>query len=93
MAVKATQSIAVGTTAVALTTSPTTDLRPGASAALVNTGTATVYLGPAGVTAANGFPWTTSIGPLSFDLDAGEVLYGICASGQSSTVAVLETGV
>lgn len=89
MAIRAFQSVSVGTSAVALTDNTTSSL----SVLVKNTGASTVYLGTAGVTSANGFPWAAADGPISFDLGSGEVLYGICASATSSTVAVLETDV
>lgn len=89
MAIRQFQSIAVGTSAVALTDNTASSL----SVLVKNTGASTVYLGTAGVTSATGFPWTTTDGPLSFDLGSGEVLYGICAAATSSAVAVLETDV
>lgn len=55
------------------------------------TGTASVFLGPAGVTTANGYEWTTAEGPLEVDLEPGEALYGIVAA-LAQTVHVLGQG-
>ena len=44
------------------------------------TATASVFLGPAGVTTANGYEWTTAEGPLERVLEPGESLYGIVAA-------------
>lgn len=61
----------------------------GAQAVLKNlTASESVYLGPAGVTAANGFEWATGDGPLSIDLGRGDKLYGIVAT-TTQTVHVL----
>jgi hypothetical protein len=49
----------------------------------------TVYLGPSGVTSANGVAWTA--GTLSADLDPGDQLYAILGSG-TATCHVLLTG-
>jgi hypothetical protein len=48
-----------------------------------------VFVGGSGVTAASGIPLG---GGISFDLDAGEALYGIVASG-TVAVRVLEHGI
>lgn len=55
------------------------------------TGSASVFLGPQGVTTANGYEWTAAEGPLEVTLEPGEKLYGIVAAlGQ--TVHVLASG-
>lgn len=64
----------------------------GASVVLKNvTGTASVFLGPSGVTTANGFEWAPADGPLSIDLGREEKLYGIVAV-TTQTLHVLATG-
>lgn len=55
------------------------------------TASASIYVGPSGVTTSNGFEWAVSDGPLSIDLEPGEELYGIVAS-TSQTVHVLKAG-
>lgn len=61
----------------------------GAQAVLKNiTGTASVFLGGSGVTAANGFEWAVDDGPLGIDLGRGDKLYGIVAA-TNQTVHVL----
>lgn len=44
------------------------------------TATAAIFLGPSGVTAANGFQWDPGDGPLEFELEPGEAIYGIVSS-------------
>lgn len=54
------------------------DSQGGASAVLIPvTGTAVVYLGGAGVTAADGAAWDPALGPLSVELARGEALYAV----------------
>lgn len=89
MAVQPDQ-VAVGTTATELTTAPT-DTVAGQSLAIRNKGTASVYLGGAGVTTGNGFELAAGES-LSVDLAEGERLYAIAASG-TVPVHVLRTGV
>lgn len=55
------------------------------------TGTASVFLGPSGVTTANGFEWAVADGPLEIELEPGESLYGVVAATQQ-TVHVLKQG-
>lgn len=55
------------------------------------TGTASVFLGPAGVTAANGFEWAVADGPIEVELEPGEKLYGIVAAA-AQTLHVLGQG-
>lgn len=54
---------------------------------LVNTGSTTVYIGPAGVRAPYGFPLTAGM-DLSLNLDPEDVVYGAVASG-TGTVGYL----
>lgn len=57
------------------------------------TGSATVYLGPAGVTAATGFAWDPIDGPMDWTLEPGEELYGILAANAATqTIHVLQGG-
>lgn len=61
------------------------------SASVYNAGSATVYLGPAGVTTATGYPLTAGE-HFAVDLGEFEVLYGIVATG-TAEVRVLEVRV
>jgi len=56
-----------------------------------NTQTAAVFLGPQGLTTANGFQWDPADGPLEVELEPGEALYGIVAV-TSQTVHALRQG-
>lgn len=55
------------------------------------TGTASVFLGPQGVTTATGFEWTTTAGPIEVEIEPGEKLYGIVAA-TPQTLHVLGQG-
>jgi len=55
------------------------------------TGTASVFLGPQGVTTANGFQWDVADGPLEVELEPGEAIYGIVAA-TPQTLHVLAQG-
>lgn len=56
------------------------------------TGTASVFLGTSGVTAAApAFEWAVADGPLMIDLEPGEELYGIVAA-TTQTLHVLRQG-
>jgi hypothetical protein len=55
------------------------------------TQTASVFLGPSGVTTANGFQWDPADGPLEVELEPGESLYGIVAV-TSQTIHALRQG-
>jgi len=55
------------------------------------TASATVYLGPQGLTTGNGFAWAAADGPLEIELEPGEALYGI-VSTTTQTVHVLRQG-
>jgi archaellum component FlaG (FlaF/FlaG flagellin family) len=59
------------------------------SSILVQAGSVTVYVGGSTVTAADGFPIAAGA-TLTLDLDPGELLYAVAASG-STTVHVLRT--
>lgn len=55
------------------------------------TGTASIFLGPSGVTTANGFEWKITDPPLEIELEPGESLYGIVAAA-AQTVHALRQG-
>lgn len=61
------------------------------SCAVYNNGTATVYLGGSGVTAAAGYPLGAGL-HMSFPLDSTDGLFGVAATG-TVEVRVVETGV
>lgn len=87
-------AVTVGTTATELTVAGEdwADQVGGSALAVDNIdGTATVYVGGANVAAANGYPVRAG-SEKSFDLDQGERLYAIVASGTQS-VRTLRLGV
>jgi hypothetical protein len=89
MSVRATV-LTVTSTPQELTSGSTGDTTQGRSLWIGNT-SADIYLGgDNSVSAANGCPVATGVGP-SFDLAQGEKLWAVCAT--SSTVKILETGV
>lgn len=55
------------------------------------TGTASVFIGGSGLTTGNGFEWEVGDGALTVDLEAGETLYAIVATG-TQTLHVLQVG-
>jgi hypothetical protein len=81
--------IAVGTTATELTI-PEADRQEGAAITITNMGAATVFLGPAGVTTATGFPLAAAA-TTPLVLGSGERVYGVVAAG-TVNVGVLRTG-
>jgi hypothetical protein len=92
MAVKS-RAVTVTTTATRLDgTTDQDDAMSGQSIAIYNGSAATVYIGGADVTTANGYPVAaTSYGP-GFDFSISDQLYGIVAAA-TSEVRVLESGV
>lgn len=76
----------VGTTATPIVATSTGGLR----AVLSNGGPADVFIGPSGVTTGTGFKLPGG-GTISVQLDAGEAIFGVVASG-TSTVSVLTGG-
>jgi hypothetical protein len=86
MALQSAQ-VAVGTTAVELTQRDPADPRN----SIVVTPTVDLFVGPAGVTAANGYRVSAGTS-LAMDLESSERLYGITASG-TGTAYVLRSGV
>lgn len=89
MAVTSAQ-VSVTTTATLLSAVESDD-RSGSSLLASNQGAVTVYLGSDSVTTGAGFPLAAG-SSMSVDLQPGESLYGIVASG-TCTVAVLRVGV
>jgi hypothetical protein len=59
---------------------------------LYNAGGASVYLGGADVTTSTGYPVGNNSAAPPLDLNIGDALYGVCASG-TNQVIVLETRV
>lgn len=92
MAVVPRQAVSVGTSAVRLDSAPT-DTLAGVRVIVIAQGTGTLVLGgTAAVTAAAGCRLPVVAGTvLSIDLDRGETLFGIVASGTVS-VDVLTAG-
>lgn len=85
-----TAQVTVGTSAVLLAGTPGTDIT-GFSVMVKAPDAATLYVGPAGVTSSTGFPVPAGTS-ITGDLEAGEALYGVLASG-SGTASVLRSGV
>jgi len=87
----------VSSTAVPVTATATvlnvaeTDQLPRYSLALYNSSAVTVYVGGSAVTTSTGFP-VAAAGSFSVDLDRGEGLWGIVATGTASVI-VLSQGV
>jgi hypothetical protein len=75
--------VTVGSSAVALNTGS-----PGGERLRIKNGAAVISLGAAGVTNATGFD-VAAAGEITVELDAGDVLFAICAT--SSIVHVLAT--
>jgi len=78
-------AVTISTTATAI---PSTALVGRQSILVKNTGSADIYLGPSGVTTANGYPLAAGA-EVSIDLGEKVVLYGIVASG-TETVRIIE---
>lgn len=89
----AASRVSVTTSATAVATLATGGADIDARSFLLSNATATesVFVGPSGVTTANGFEWKTTHPPLSITLEPGESLYGIVATN-AQTVHVLSTG-
>ena len=83
-------AVSVTSTATVLNTSETDQL-PRYSVAVYNSSAVTVYVGGSAVTTSTGFP-VAAAGSFSVDLDRGEGLWGIVATGTASVV-VLSQGV
>lgn len=87
------RAVSVGTTATRLdATADTSDDVRHQSSAIYNNGSATVFLGGADVTTANGFPLAAGTSMSISDLELGDELYGRVASG-TVEVRVFEVGV
>ncbi|MEU6674762.1 hypothetical protein [Streptomyces sp. NPDC046925] len=93
--------MAVSSAAVTVATSATllsaadTDSVAGQSIYVTNGDAAAVFLGPSGVTTANGYSLAAGASlPWRVDLGIGEALYAVSAAGTSAgAVKVLRTGV
>jgi hypothetical protein len=83
-------AVSVTTTATVLNTSET-DQIPRYSVAVYNSSAVTVYVGGSAVTTSTGFP-VAAAGSFSVDLDKGEGLWGIVATGTASVI-VLSQGI
>jgi len=58
---------------------------------LSNSGSNVVYVGGSNVTSSNGAAIAATSGTLTVQLFAGDQLYAVCASAQTSTLTVLQT--
>lgn len=85
-----TAQVTVGTTPVELT-APLADTYSNSAIIVQAPAAATLYVGPAGVTPATGFPVAAGT-TVSGDLENTERLYGVLASG-TGTAYVLRSGV
>lgn len=85
-------AVSVSATATVLLDGANTSIPQRRSGTVVNTSSTTVYLGGSDVTTANGTPCDTALIPsFGFDLEPGEKLYGIVASG-TQEVRILRNG-
>jgi hypothetical protein len=94
VAVKGRQ-VAVGNSSPVVLTTTASDYNSGQSGLIRNRGSNAVFVGGSNVAASGanaGFQLDAGEA-IPMDLFDGEVPYGICASGQTSTVHVLESGV
>ena len=80
-------AVTVATTATVVSTGGSSG---GEAVSIYNNGAATVYLGASGVTTADGYPLAAGE-HIAVDLERGESVYGIVASG-TVEVRVLEAG-
>ena len=94
MAVRVKQ-VNVGNSSPAALTGSATDYNSGQSALIRNRGSNAVFLGGSNVAATGGNTgYQLDAGEaIPIDLFDGETVHGICASAQTSTCDVLETGV
>lgn len=92
MALVARQAVSVGTTATRLDSDPTDAPVGGSSCLLVPQASGTLVLGPAAVTSANGCRIPVVAGTtISIDLEQGEAVYGVVASGTLSVDVLLRS--
>ena len=91
MTISSRQAVPIGTTPTLIVSHTASTGAPANYLARNATGTATIYLGPAGVTTSTGFEWLSTDAPLSFALGVGEALYGVVASS-TQNVDVLGQG-
>lgn len=86
--------MAIVTTHVALTSATDTELANGAHDEVFVKASATIFVGPSGVTASTGLPIQPTDPPFRIVLGTGEVLHGIAASrpgaGSTATAYVLK---
>jgi len=87
-----TQIVSTATTATGTETAlPATALKGRESIAIhnVDSATETVWIGPTGVTSANGFPLNSTMPSISLDLDDSVVIY-VISDGTSVSVRTCE---
>jgi hypothetical protein len=93
MAVAATR-VNIGTSAGVLASNPASsaegDFRTVRVLLKNATGTAPVFVGGSGLTAANGFQWDVADGPLALVLEPGESISGIVASVTQAIHVIIE---
>lgn len=93
MAVNGTQTAVDDSPAVKLVEDSSASIQAPAVFVRIEAGDDPVYLGGAGVTAATGFQLLAADPPLGpIPISVNNPLYGICASGETATVHVLEVG-
>lgn len=94
MALVPRQAVSVGTTATRLDAEPTDGVGRSKrrSVLLVAQASGTLVVGPSGVTAANGCRCPVVVGTtVTLDLEPGEALYGVVASGTLLVDVLLES--
>ena len=93
MAVESGNGTAVGNSSAVRLSSANAPANTRHHVTITNSGSNPIYVGAtSAVTSSTGFPVAAS-GTLSGELEPNEELWGICASGQTSTFSHLRTGV
>lgn len=89
-----TAVVAVGhTAAVLLSTIATDPDRPASALQFTNTGTKSIIVGGSDVTATTGVSIASGATSPLYELVEDDELYGICGGTDTSTAAVMQTGV
>lgn len=86
------QRVSVGTAATSLMPAPDVDSVMGQTLAVKNLGAASVFIGGAGVTTAQGWEIPAGDPPVTLELPTGAVLYGI-VTADTVLVQVMQVGV
>lgn len=87
MAVTSLATVAVSNSPIVAIVGDGAGDQSGASFTIYNNGPNTVYVGGSDVTSATGIP-VPSTGRLNWALEAGETLYGVCASAETAVVRI-----